>query len=32
MSKFLKEKIERDATRDSSIENVFMLFGGVSID
>ncbi len=32
MSKFLKEKLQRDATRDSSIENVFILFGGVSID
>lgn len=32
LGKFLKEKLQRDATRDSSIENVFILFGGVSTD
>lgn len=32
LGKFLKEKLQRDATRDSSIENVIILFGGVGID
>jgi len=32
MKLFMKEKLQRDATRDSSINNVFILFGGVSLD